>query len=157
MARSTDPLRLQVEATLQRLVGAAATAPCELLRVARRTVGESVGLARTVLNLTVDGLLGWEVDAGVPRLEPVGTGIQPSSAPLGEGAASRRSPPAPSSNRAGAADLPIPGYEDLAASHIVARLDRLSPSELAEIRAFEVVNRGRRTVVGKIDQLLAHQ
>jgi hypothetical protein len=157
MARSTDPLRQQIEATLQRLVGAAATAPCELLRVARRTVGESVGLARTVLNLTVDGLLGWEVDAGVPRLEPVSAGIQPSPAPLGEGAAARPDPPSTVSNRAGAADLPIPGYEDLAASHIVARLDRLSPSELVEIRAFEVVNRGRRTVVGKIDQLLARR
>ena len=52
-------------------------------------------------------------------------------------------------------DLAIPGYEDLAASHIVARLDRLTRSELAAIRAFEVANRGRRTVVGKVDQLLA--
>ena len=51
--------------------------------------------------------------------------------------------------------LAIAGYEDLAASNIVARLERLTPAELGEIRAFEVANRGRRTVVGKIDQLLA--
>ena len=35
-----------------------------------------------------------------------------------------------------------------------ARLDKLTAAELTEIRAFEVANRGRRTVVGKIDQLL---
>ena len=54
-----------------------------------------------------------------------------------------------------AADLPIAGYEDLAASHIVARLDGLDRDDLAAIRRFELAHRGRRTVVGKIDQLLA--
>ena len=54
-----------------------------------------------------------------------------------------------------AADLAIAGYEDLAASHIVARLDGLDRDDLAAIRRFELAHRGRRTVVGKIDQLLA--
>ncbi len=45
-------------------------------------------------------------------------------------------------------------YESLAASHVVARLRALSPSELEQVREFEAAHRGRRTVLGKIDQLL---
>ena len=150
-SRSADPVRERVEATLQRFVDLATTVPCGLLRTASRTVAESVGLARTMFNLTVEGLLGWEGDAGVPYLETVDSGAR-TAAPLraersGELARARAS--------ASPVDLAIPGYEDLAASHIVARLDRLTQSELAAIRAFEVANRGRRTVVGKVDQLLA--
>ena len=63
-------MREQVEATLQRLVDTVATVPCGAAASgAGRPSRESVGLARTIVNLTVDGLLGWEVDAGVPRLE----------------------------------------------------------------------------------------
>jgi hypothetical protein len=103
-----------------------------------------------MLNLTVDGLLGWDIDAGVPRLQSTGDGVGPS-APHGAPVAV-----APETDHGSeAADLAIPGYEDLAASHIVARLDRLTRSDLAKIRSFEVSHRGRRTVVGKIDQLLA--
>ena len=65
--------------------------------------------------------------------------------------------PVQTTNGVGAADLPIAGYEDLAASHIVARLDRLSTCRSGRDPPFEVANRGRRTVVGKIDQLLARQ
>jgi hypothetical protein len=54
-----------------------------------------------------------------------------------------------------AARLPIDEYESLAASQVVARLPTLTPSELEEVRAFEAANRGRRTILGKIDQLLA--
>jgi hypothetical protein len=145
-----DPLRDDVEATLRRLVGTATAVPCTVVRVARRAVAESAGLARTMVNLTVDGLLGWDIDAGVPRLQSTGDGV-------GEPAARSAPVKAASETDHGnpAADLAIPGYEDLAASHIVARLDRLTRSDLAEIRSFEVSHRGRRTVVGKIDQLLA--
>jgi hypothetical protein len=145
-------LRDDVEAALRRVVGTATALPCTVMRVARRALAESAGLARTMVNLTVDGLLGWDVDAGVPRLQSTGGGVGPEtprSAPVAV---------ASGSDQGGqAADLAIPGYEDLAASHIVARLDRLTPSDLARIRSFEVSHRGRRTVVGKIDQLLARR
>ena len=143
-----DPLRDNVEAALRRLAGTATALPCGLVRAARRTVAESAGLARTMLNLTVDGLFGWDMDAGVPRLQSTGV-VDPETRRT-------RIDAAPEMDHGnGAVDLAIPGYEDLAASHIVARLDRLTPSDLAEIRSFEVSHRGRRTVIGKIDQLLA--
>lgn len=53
-----------------------------------------------------------------------------------------------------ATDLPIEEYESLAASHVVARLDSLSPADLRRVADFEASHRGRRTVLGKIDQLL---
>ena len=145
-----DPLREDVEAALRRLAGTATALPCGLVRVARRALADSAGLARTMFNLTVDGLLGWDVDSGVPRLQSAGEGGDPAEP------GDVRVVVAPVIDRGSqAADLAIPGYEDLAASHIVARLDRLTPSDLAKIRSFEVSHRGRRTVVGKIDQLLA--
>jgi hypothetical protein len=147
-----DPLREDVEAALRRLVGAATVVPCGLVRAARRTIAESAGLARTMVNLTVDGLLGWDSDAGVPRLQPAGDRVETV-----ESRDTRVGVAAGVDHGGEAADLAIPGYEDLAASHIVARLDRLTPSDLARIRSFEVSHRGRRTVVGKIDQLLARQ
>ena len=56
---------------------------------------------------------------------------------------------------ASAGELPIDEYESLAASHVVARLPSLTADELRAVRAFEAAHRGRRTVLGKIDQLLA--
>jgi hypothetical protein len=52
-------------------------------------------------------------------------------------------------------DLPIADYESLAASQVVARLDDLPAADLARIREFESAHRGRRTVLGKVDLLLA--
>ena len=52
-------------------------------------------------------------------------------------------------------DLPIEEYESLAASHVVARLGQLDAGELRRVRDFELAHRGRRTVLGKIEQLLA--
>ena len=56
---------------------------------------------------------------------------------------------------AAAEDLPIDEYESLAASHVVARLESLTADELRAVQEFEAAHRGRRTVLGKIDQLLA--
>ena len=151
MTPPADPVRERVEASLHHVVSLVTTGPCGLLRTASRTVTESARLVRTMVNLTVDGLLGWDADAGVPRLDTVDVAASPAT-PSG-GQRSGELTDAPPST--GAVDLAIPGYEDLAASHIVARLDRLSPSELVDIRSFEIATRGRRTVVGKIDQLLA--
>lgn len=51
------------------------------------------------------------------------------------------------------AQLPIDGYDDLAARQVVDRLDSLSTTDLAVIDAYERTHRGRRTVLGKISML----
>jgi hypothetical protein len=51
--------------------------------------------------------------------------------------------------------LPIPGYDQLAASQVIARLPGLTPSELDRIEAHEAAHRNRRTVLAKISQLRA--
>ncbi len=56
-----------------------------------------------------------------------------------------------------AAGLPFEDYESLPASYVVARLERLDPAELEMVRAFEEAHRGRRTVLGRIEQLLAER
>jgi hypothetical protein len=157
MAEISDPVRDRVEATLRRFVDVATTGPCGILRTAQRTATQTAEFARTVINLTVDGLLGWDVDAGVPPRLGATASATATTAP----AAPRRAVGAParrgSADAGSAADLAIAGYEDLPASHIVARLERLDDVQLAEVRRFELAHRGRRTVVGKIDQLLAQR
>lgn len=54
-----------------------------------------------------------------------------------------------------AADLVIPGYDSLAASQVVPRLTTLSAVELSAIGAYEHANRGRRTILNRVRQLLA--
>jgi hypothetical protein len=49
--------------------------------------------------------------------------------------------------------LAIPGYDSLAASQVVQRLEGLLPEELDEVRRYEKSTRGRRTILGRIDQL----
>jgi hypothetical protein len=53
-----------------------------------------------------------------------------------------------------AAVVPFEGYDTLAAVHVVERLGRLTPDELRHVRAYEAAHRNRRTVLGKLDQLL---
>jgi hypothetical protein len=49
--------------------------------------------------------------------------------------------------------LAIPDYDELSASQVVQRLPGLGTEELEAIRAYETHGRGRRTILGKIDQL----
>jgi hypothetical protein len=58
-----------------------------------------------------------------------------------------------SSMSVAAADLPIDGYESLAAIHVVDRLGTLTSTELDAIEAFELAHRSRRTILAKIAQL----
>jgi hypothetical protein len=53
------------------------------------------------------------------------------------------------------AELAIPQYSTLAASQVVPRLASLDVHELAAIRRFEPDHRGRRTILNRVDQLLA--
>lgn len=52
-------------------------------------------------------------------------------------------------------ELPIEGYDSLAASQVVGRLGTLTDAELAVIEAYETTHRSRRTILGKINQLRA--
>lgn len=52
-------------------------------------------------------------------------------------------------------DLPIDGYDDLAARQVVDRLEGLSPADLARIQTYEREHRNRSTVLGKISILTA--
>jgi hypothetical protein len=50
-------------------------------------------------------------------------------------------------------DLPIDGYDHLAARQVVDRLSGLRPDELETVAAYERSHRHRQTVLHKIDQL----
>lgn len=69
--------------------------------------------------------------------------------------AAARSTATPAGPRSGpgAADLAIPEYDSLSASQVVPRLQGLTAEELEEVRAYEVAHRGRRTILGRIEQL----
>lgn len=54
---------------------------------------------------------------------------------------------------ASSADLGIADYDSLAASQVIPRLAGLIPSELESVRLYEVANRGRKTILGKVAQL----
>ena len=162
---TADPVRAHVEAVLHRAVADITAIPCRVVGRARRAAGGAVdrvatsvtgpvGLVRSIVELSISGLLG-----GLDRSATAPA----TSAPAGQ---APPAPPAPSSLMtveaavgAGLADwsthLPLEGYESLAASQVVDRLDRLARRELEQIREFELAHRGRRTVLGKIDQLLA--
>jgi len=65
-------------------------------------------------------------------------------------------PPPPSVNGTMASDvLAIPGYDSLSASQVVQRLGGLSAGELEAVRVHELGHRHRRTILGRVDQLLA--
>jgi hypothetical protein len=50
-------------------------------------------------------------------------------------------------------DLVLPDYDHLPAAHVVAKLASLTPAERDAVEAYEIANRHRRTILGKIDQL----
>ena len=62
----------------------------------------------------------------------------------------------PSPRSTSGAHLPIDGYDSLAASQVVQRLNTLTAAELETVRAHEESHRARRTILGKIAQLQAH-
>lgn len=51
--------------------------------------------------------------------------------------------------------LAIPGYDTLAASQVVRRLDDLADDELALVQDYERAHRGRMTILSRIAQLRA--
>jgi hypothetical protein len=55
------------------------------------------------------------------------------------------------------ASLAIPGYDSLAASQVVQRLESLSREELEDVRRYEQATRARRTILGRVNQLTASE
>jgi hypothetical protein len=143
MAPTTDdPIRAEVERVLTAIVAATLTVPfaivtfvprCMLRQAAavRRRLSEPANVARTLIDL-------------VGRS---GTTDRLTESPVAARTATRR-------RRAATDHLPIDEYESLAASQVVARLPTLTDDELAAVRSFEAAHRGRRTILGRIDQLL---
>ncbi len=83
------------------------------------------------------------------RSTPPGTTDGP---PVGGTPAVTSAVPAPAAPPAGT--LAIPDYDALSASQVVHRLEGLSGEELEAVRAYEGATRGRRTILGRIEQLL---
>jgi hypothetical protein len=146
-----DPIRAEVERVLHAVVDVTVRTPvriatavprCVLRRAARfGPLAEPVRVVRSIVDLVGGGARGVVTpdDAPAPDEPAVIPTHEPVVAPLDDVAP----------------DLPIEDYESLAASHVVDRLPRLTPDELRVIQAFEVAHRGRRTVLGRVEQLLA--
>jgi hypothetical protein len=87
------------------------------------------------------------------------SGSNHNVAPAPAGARTRRAGTSarvdrPSTNGAGGpTHLGIPGYDSLSASQVVQRLAGLSSDELEAVGAYELANRGRRTVLTRVRQL----
>src|SRR5262245_8302194 len=144
-----DPVRADVEKWLRAFVSAGIADPRAAATTLGRCVGDRFG---QVTNRVAEPM------RLVRSIVELATGAPPGQRAHGEPdestpAADDDSPPSDGASDA-AVQLPIDEYESLAASHVVARLDSLTPSELRQLRRFEVAHRGRRTVIGRIDQLL---
>lgn len=145
-ATADDQLREEVERRLRAAVEAAASAPFALPRAIESCLRRRAEAARDVVVQPVRLIRS--------LVELVAGGVPPADRSIID-AAVVEPPPAPSSeDDRRREDLPIEEYESLAASQVAARLDGLSDADLRTIRRFEASHRGRRTVLGKIDQLL---
>lgn len=110
-----------------------------LVDTGRRQVSERVQLARAVGQLAVAYGRGRLAQHTAPA----------PAAPVPE--------PAPASAAVAHVDdgPPFEGYDTLPAAHVVQRLPRLGMAELHAVRAYEAGHRGRRTILAKVDQLVA--
>lgn len=159
-----DAVRADVERFLHGVVDTALAAPAAAAGRVRRCVGHGlaragdrlvapVQIVRSVVGLAAGAGVGQAPDGRGPsahRAEPAPPTVAAVPTPAGSTTSEQARAPVDGL----AEQLPLEEYESLAASHVVARLDRLTAPELRRIQAFETANRGRRTVLGKIEQLL---
>ncbi len=168
MAEATTPLDRLVELLVYAPVGLALTLKDDLGTVVdrgRRTVSPQVKVAKFMGRLAVaqasraagdlvEETLG-RVMSTPPPAESRLTSPMPSeptaTTPTGNGSGGpRAAAPGPEEEQ-----LAIPGYDSLSAAQVVQRLGGLTDGELACVRRYEEGHRGRRTILGKIDQLQA--
>lgn len=125
----------------------------ELAREGRTRFEQRVTLARFVGRLAVR--TGRErIEQRLSRPAVVVPPVPSDTTPVAEDTRHvERSDTAPSEPVPAETDLALPGYSSLSASQVVGRLSALSSDELAAIALYERAHRGRRTVLGKIEQL----
>ena len=150
-----DPIRAEVERRLRAVAEATVMLPLTTMRTVdacvRRRIDSALDVVQRPMQV-VRSLIDLVTGAAAPTnvSEPPARVIDVTEATV----APADFADVPIAGNGDADDLPIEAYESLAASHVVARLEALSPSELEQVREFEAAHRGRRTVLGKIDQLL---
>jgi hypothetical protein len=144
-------------------LGLVATAGTEVPAAVERTrkrVHERIVLARFIGELVVRQA-GVEVERRIaarragPVVAPPTTPATPATAapPADALVADEIGAATPRPDAVAAEGLPIEGYDSLPASHVIALLDGLGPTELAAVEAYERHHRRRRTVLGRIEQL----
>lgn len=144
--------RRQLEQTIAHFGGQPDAAETHADAPAQRADEGGVGAGSHVPASEVGAAVGAEIGVGVapppvsdvPRHDPRPPWRQPSW--LGDGGANGTGSPA---------SLAIPGYDSLSASQVVQRLEGLSSPELEEVRAHEAAHRQRRTILHRVEQLLA--
>lgn len=146
--------RLEGQVAAARMLGRMAVA------TARSRVGETVASTWSRRGSPAEADLHGDVagspagdgraEADAPRSDPDGAAgdAPPAASGRGDGDGGRRVRAVPD-----VGSLAIPGYDALAASQVVQRLEGLSPEELATVRCYEEATRGRRTILGRITQL----
>ena len=134
--------QLTSRVTMARMLGEFA------VRQGRVEVEKAYGRAREQATATLQTL-------GV--VPPPTDGHGPTPAPPAARPAGERRPgatPAPSTPAGPPVDtLAVPDYDSLSASQVVPRLTGLSAEELDAVRRYETANRGRKTILHRIDQL----
>lgn len=134
------------------------SAPGHAQRSQARNAG-SRAKARTGASVRVDEEVAAPSPPGVPRETAVGGVPGPEGqAPEPSGPVTVAAPSSgvPASNgHEGVSTLAIPGYDTLSASHVLQRLGGLSASELEELSRYEKAHRHRRTILNRVEQLLA--
>jgi len=156
-ARTDDPIRAEVERRLTALADVLVARPLEQVnrlgwrvvaapcRMVHARLTQPLAVVRSVAGLAMRSAGG---DAATPAGDHADLAVvdPPLDAPAA--VTTDRTVERPPGD-----DLPIAEYPSLAASQVVARLDGLGDVELDQVRVFEAAHRGRRTVLGKIDQL----
>jgi hypothetical protein len=151
MATRNDPVQRLLDLAVYAPIGALTLLQRELPKLAddgRNRVGTQVTVARMIGQFAVaQGRK--ELDKRLAAFTAAAT-TGPSTAarrPVDTSATERPSP-------SGSEHLAIVGYDELAASQVVACLTGLSPDELTAIADYERSHRNRRTVLAKVAQLL---
>ena len=166
MAEAKDPLRQLIDAAVYAPIGLLTLVERELpglIATGKARFDNQITLARFMGKMAVkqarkivEGRLDEMAEARRTAPEPP-VSITPSLSIVTDDerieTSSRESASASASTTS--VDLPIEGYDSLAASQVVLRLSSLTAAELEVVDTYEQQHRARRTVLGKIHQLRA--
>ncbi|HVB06511.1 MAG TPA: hypothetical protein VNF07_09745 [Acidimicrobiales bacterium] len=86
-------------------------------------------------------------------LEPSGTDATVTVLHRDDRAEPPAAPPVTPAVAVSSEHLAIPGYDALAASQVVARLEALTAAELDAVEQYELATRRRRTILNRVTQL----